>query len=78
MTDLSDNFFNALLKRYEADKSQALVSIQLLLSNSVGIGEHSNILEELDSWVKALAEAEEKLGTLKNNFPHLLVKTLKP
>jgi hypothetical protein len=78
MTDLSDNFFNALLKRYEADKSQALVSIQLLLSNSVGIGEHSNVLEELDSWVKALAEAEEKLSTLKNNFPHLLVKTLKP
>jgi len=78
MTDLSDNFFNALLKRYEAEKSQALVSTQLLLSNSVGIGEHSNILDELDSWIKALSEAEEKLSTLKNNFPHLLVKTLNP
>jgi len=47
--DLSGSFLSALRDRYTADKSQALVSIQLLIDNSVGIVEHSDILNELDN-----------------------------
>ena len=36
----------------------------ILLSNSVGIGEHSKIIDEVDQKITKIAEAEEKLQIL--------------
>jgi len=72
MADLSEKLIRAAIDRYNADKTEALVSIQLLLDNSVGIGDHSNILNEINKWVGSLSEAEDKIKSLESNFSHLL------
>ena len=63
---------NRLLKaakdKYDAQKSEALAHLEILFDKSVGIGEHTDILTEVDKWVKVLAEAEENIQTLFNNF----------
>ena len=64
--------YNKLLKasldKYQAQKSEAIAHLDILFKNSVGIGEHTDILSEIDKWVKSLSEADENIETLKNNF----------
>ena len=53
---------------YNAQKVEALAHLEILFKNSVGIGEHTDILAEIDKWVKSLSEADENLETLKKYF----------
>jgi hypothetical protein len=55
----------ALIARYEADKLDALATLEVYLLNSAGIGEHPQILEEMDKLIDKLSTAEGKLETLK-------------
>lgn len=41
-------------------------NIEIYLENSVGIGEHPNVMEELLIHFKNLAEEEDILNTIKN------------
>ena len=58
----------ALEDRYNAEISNADATIQIYLNNSVGIGEHIDIVETVEKELTKLAEAEDKLETLINNF----------
>jgi len=64
--------YNKLLKaaisKYQAQRDEAKAHLHILFKNSVGIGEHTDILSEIDKWVKSLSEADENIETLKNNF----------
>tara|TARA_B100001175_G_C19259192_1_gene518557 strand:- start:263 stop:496 length:234 start_codon:yes stop_codon:yes gene_type:complete len=64
--------YNKLLKasldKYQAQKSEAIAHLDILFKNSVGIGEHTDILVEVDKWVKSLAEADENLEILGRYF----------
>jgi len=55
----------ALIARYEADKLDALATLEVYLLNSAGIGEHPQILEEMDKLIDKLSTAEGELETLK-------------
>ena len=63
---------NKLLKaakdKYSAQKSEALAHLEILFEKSVGIGEHTDILTEVDKWINSLSQAEENLKTLNENF----------
>ena len=54
----------ALEKRYEATIAEMHAETNILLNNSVGIGEHSKIIDEVDQKITKIAEAEEKLQIL--------------
>ena len=43
-------------------------NIQIYMDNTVGIGEHIDIVETVDKELVKLCEAEDKLATLINNF----------
>ena len=61
--------YNKLLKaatRYEAQRDEAKAHLHILFQNSVGIGEHTDILAEIDKWVKSLSDANENLETLSD------------
>ena len=58
----------ALASKYEAEIKVAKATLQVYFKNSVGIGEHSDVVEEFDKHIEALASAEEKLETLRRNF----------
>ena len=56
---------NALRARYEADIAEADATVNIYLNNPVGIGEHPQHLEEVDKLMAKIAEAKDKLGSLK-------------
>ena len=58
----------ALRARYEAEIAEADATINIYLNNSVGIGEHIDIVETVEKELEKLSAAEDKLETLINNF----------
>lgn len=67
-TMLTNKYVSALGKRYEAQIAEAEANLALYLSgqNLAAIGEHSDLMEEQDRWISKLAEAKDKLETLKS------------
>ena len=55
----------ALEKKYEAEIAAADATIQIYLSNSVGIGEHPQHLDEIDKQLSKIVEAQEKQNALQ-------------
>lgn len=58
----------ALRAKYEAQKLEALATLEVYMKNSVGIGEHPQVIEEMDNLVKSVAEADDCLETMKRIF----------
>ena len=59
--------YEALTKKYEAEISESLATLQIYMNKSVGIGEHSDLLTELDKYVSKLSAAEDNLKTLQRH-----------
>ena len=57
---------SALRARYEADVAEADATINIYLTNSVGIGEHPQHIEEVDKLVSKIAEAKDNLEVLED------------
>ena len=55
----------ALQDRYEAQISECEAVIDVYLTNPVGIGEHPQIVDEVDKLVSKMAGAEEKIKMLQ-------------
>ncbi len=55
---------DALRAKYNAQRLEALATLEVYMKNSVGIGEHPQIIEEMDKLVKSIAEANDCLETL--------------
>ncbi len=68
-------FYNALTKKYEAEIEECLATLKLYMNKSVGIGEHSDLLTELDKYVSKLAAAEDNLATLQGHKDALTAST---
>ena len=54
----------ALRSKYIAQIDEAVATLDIYLNNSVGIGEHSDILSEADKYVELLSSAQDKLASL--------------
>ena len=55
-----DQKLSALKKRYEAQIAESLATLNIYLTNSVGIGEHPQHLDEMDKLLQVIVDAEEK------------------
>ena len=51
----------ALKKRYEAQIAGSEATLEIYLSNSVGIGEHPQHIDEMDKLFDKISTAREKL-----------------
>ena len=60
---------DALQARYEAEIAEADATINIYLTNSVGIGEHPQFIDEIDKQVQRIADAQEKMEVLKSFEP---------
>tara|TARA_R100000231_G_C5319919_1_gene163087 strand:- start:509 stop:724 length:216 start_codon:yes stop_codon:yes gene_type:complete len=60
---------DALQARYEAEIAEADATISIYLTNSVGIGEHPQFIDEIDKQVQRIADAQEKIEVLKSFEP---------
>ena len=60
--------YEALVARCKADRIEALATLDVYMSNPVGIGEHPQIVEEAMKQLDKLAPAEGKLIELKKQY----------
>lgn len=60
--------FKALEARFESQRQNALATLHIYFTNSVGIGEHPQHLDEMAKLVDQLASAEDKIQSLRRNF----------
>ena len=58
--------YKAAVAKYQAQKAEALATLTIYLNGSVGIGEHSDLLAEVDKYTELLANAEDKLQVLSS------------
>ena len=63
-----ENRVDALRRKYEADIAIAKAELEVYFESSVGVAEHPHIIESMDVLVTELANAEEKLECLLDNF----------
>ena len=66
MATIRSLIIDALEKKYESDISKADATIKVYLENPVGIGEHPQIVDEVDKQISSICKAKEKLDELKN------------
>lgn len=57
---------DALVKKYTAEIAEHKATLNIYLTNPVGIGEHPQHIEEMDKLITKIADAEDKLETIKN------------
>ena len=69
---MDKNFYDALIKRYEADIAEAKSTAMAYFDKPVAIGEHPQFLEELDKLVEKIATAEEKIKILRDHFDNTI------
>ena len=62
---------DALYAKYHSDKADAVAKLNVYLTNSVGIGEHPQHTEEMDTIVGQFADAQDKLESLKMMISHI-------
>lgn len=58
----------ALRAKYEAQKLEALATLEVYMTNSCGIGEHPQVIEEMDKLVRSVADANDCLEALATIF----------
>tara|TARA_R110002124_G_scaffold280277_1_gene453463 strand:- start:201 stop:440 length:240 start_codon:yes stop_codon:yes gene_type:complete len=61
----------ALKAQAKADKAKALMSLELLTTNGVGIGDHTanDFLKDANESLLLLVEADDKLAAIELYFP---------
>lgn len=58
----------ALEKKLEGEIAVAKANVEVYVNQSVGIGEHPDLVGAIEEQIVKLAEAEEKLDTLRKHF----------
>ena len=65
---VNNNLVNAAKKKYEAQIEEALATLHIYFTNAVVIGEHPDLLAEVDKYVGMLESASGKLSVLNKYF----------
>jgi hypothetical protein len=58
----------ALILKYQGEIAAAKANITIYMHNSVGIGEHPDIIGAIDDQLVILTSAEEKLNAVEDHF----------
>jgi hypothetical protein len=67
---MEPRLIKALKTQAEADKQEALLTLETLLESPAGIGEHTSghLLAEAKKAIHKLGEAEDQLETIERHF----------
>ncbi len=58
----------ALVKKLEGEIAIAVANIEVYQKNAAGIGEHPDIVEAIELQVAKIAEADDKIETIRKYF----------
>lgn len=63
-----NNILRALKKYYESQIEFHKVNLDILLDNTVGVAEHADVMNTVDTEIAKIAEWEEKLQILSKHY----------
>ncbi len=65
---IQELMFRALRNRFEAERDEALATLEVYFTNPAGIGEHPQIIEEMAKLINKLTSAEDNLSCLTRTY----------
>ena len=65
---IRESMYNALSLKYKSDRELARSTLMVYFNNPVAIGEHPQHLEEIDSLLSKMVDAQDKLNMLTDSF----------
>jgi len=68
MSNLREALIRAVEKHAEGHIEKHRLNVENMLQNSVGVGEHPDIIESVEKELKVIAEYDDQLNTLKKYF----------
>jgi len=68
MAELREAFINAIEKHAEGHIEKHRLNIENLLQNSVGVGEHPDVIESVEKELKIIAEYDDQIEMIQKYF----------
>ena len=65
---LREQMINAALKHAEAHIEKHRMNVEIYLTNPVGVGEHSEVMDEIEKQLDEMARYQDHIDILKNYF----------
>ena len=65
---------NALIAFYIGEIEKAKANVNIFLENSVGVGEHPDVLESVTQLIEKIAQFEDNISVLDKHFNPTLPK----
>lgn len=63
-----NRLYHAAVGRFQAQRDEAIATLEVYFNKAVGIGEHSELLTEIDKWTQRLANSNDCLEALDRAF----------
>ena len=68
MMQLRENIIKALIDKFEGEISAHKINVEIMLENTVGVGDHPNITETIEQELEIISKYDDKLNVLKKYF----------
>jgi|TARA_B100000123_G_scaffold2027_1_gene1479 hypothetical protein len=65
---MREKMISALLAHAQGDIQKHKMNVEVYLSNPVGIGEHSNVMEAIEEELNMIAKYEDQVTVIKKHF----------
>ena len=65
---MREKMISALLAHAQGDIQKHKMNVEVYLTNPVGIGEHSNVMESIEEELNMIAKYEDQVSVIKKHF----------
>ena len=65
---MREQMIKALLAHAQGDIQKHLANVEIYLTNPVGIGEHSNIMEAIEEELNMIAKYQDQIDVIQKYF----------
>ena len=65
---MREQMIKALLAHAQGDIAKHRANVEIYLTNPVGIGEHSNVMEAIEEELNMIAKYEDQVSVIKKHF----------
>ena len=65
---MRDQIIKALLAHAQGDIAKHKANVEVYLTNPVGIGEHSNVMEAVEEELNMIAKYQDQIDVIKQYF----------
>ena len=67
---MREQIIKALLAHAQGDIAKHRANVEVYLTNPVGIGEHSNVMEAIEEELNTIAKYQDQIDVINKYFKH--------